>query len=66
MERRKLEKDEVEISFDFRKQRFEYDATRNAFDKLAFPVQVCSPKLPLLCHLCYCCTVEASVPLEKV
>lgn len=40
LERRKLEKDAVEISFEFRKQRFEYDTERNTFDKLAFPVQV--------------------------
>lgn len=28
------------LSFEFRKQLFEYDATSNSFSKLAFPVEV--------------------------
>ena len=42
LERRKLEDEEIELSFDFRKQRFCYDPVANSFDKLAYPVQVTS------------------------
>jgi len=46
LDRRKVEHDQLEISFEFRKQRFHYDAETNTFDKLAYPVQV----LFLMCH----------------
>jgi hypothetical protein len=56
LERRKLDNNELEISFEFRKQRFEYDEATNTFDKLAYPVQVlrCRPPQANLPTLVLC------------
>lgn len=40
LERRTLEDEEPEVSFEFRKQRFCHDAAANSFHKLPYPVQV--------------------------
>ena len=43
LERRALEDEEPELSFEFRKQRFCYDAAASSFHKLPYPVQVRVP-----------------------
>ena len=50
LERRRLEDDQVEHSFEFRKQRFCYDRDAHAFQKLPFPVQVVPHPCP---HVSY-------------
>ena len=46
LDRKKLEDGQLEISFEFRKQRFHYDPEKDLFEKLAYPVQVCNQPNP--------------------
>ena len=43
LERRGIEEGVSILSFEFRKQLFEYDEASNSFSKLAFPVEVSAP-----------------------
>lgn len=40
LDRKTLEDGQLEISFEFRKQRFHYISEKDLFEKLAYPVQV--------------------------
>ena len=51
LERRGIEEGVSILSFEFRKQLFEYDEASNTFNKLKFPTEVWLPcKHELLCH----------------